>query len=66
MEVNNPFESTINNLNKTSDEIDKATREANKTTSEENNNDPAYVLYNAISESSIKILPSRFPKTIVK
>ena len=66
MERSNPFNSTIESLNKTAVEIDEATRKMNEEdeSREENdsknqnneNTDPAYVLYNAIADNSIELL----------
>lgn len=61
METNNPFNDTIDNFNKAKNIIDEETRKQDDTVEDvtketDENNHPAYVLYNAIANNSIELL----------
>lgn len=57
MQTNNPFNDMIENLNKTAEAVDKTTREDNKeNNSTDENNDPAFVLYNTIANNAVELL----------
>lgn len=62
MDKNNPFDSTIENLKKSTETVDKVTRKAAAEESgqpddpKEPNREPAYVLYNMIANGSIELL----------
>ena len=68
METNNPFNDTIEKMNKNIDALDEETRKLDKERDDSNdessdkeseNTNPAYIIYKAISDSSIEMLQSK-------
>lgn len=63
MQTNNPFNNTINTLNERNKEVDKFTRKIDEEMKEdynknEENDNPAFILYNSITKTSIELLQS--------